>query len=88
MKCSHKLHCLYAPEVSVDPLEPGLLSGEGTAPENGLQVDPSPLDLVELVEELVEVGQPGLPDGGLVGKPLEVRGVLQRLQQALVVSHL
>lgn len=56
--------------------------------KDGFQVDPATLDLVEVVEVLVEVCQPPLPQCGLVGKPSKIGRVFQRLQQTLVVSHL
>ena len=76
------------PEVIVHTLEAGLLLGQGTPAKDGLQVHPLPLDLVEVVQQLIEVCKTLLPHWCLVLKALVVRRVLQWLQQALVVSHL
>jgi hypothetical protein len=54
----------------------------------GLQVDPLPLRHVQVVEDLVEVGQLVLPNDGPVAERLVVRRTLDRLQQNLVVADL
>ena len=79
---------IISPEVAVHPLEPGLLPGESSVAKDWLEVDPSTLDLVEVAEILVQVCQTSLPQSCLVSKPREVGRVFQRLQQALVISHL
>ena len=76
------------PEVIVDPLESPLFLGQGSTPKYGFEVDPLALYLVEIVQELVQVGQARLPDGSFVLEALVVGRVLERLQQTLVVSYL
>ena len=79
---------MKSPEVNINSLEPGLFSGQSSVAEDGLEVDPPSLDLVEVLEMVVQLCQPPLPQSRLVSKPRKVGGVFQRLQQTLVVPHL
>lgn len=79
---------MKSPEVGINSLEPGLLPGQSSVAEDGFEVDPPSLDLVEVLKMVVQLCQPPLPQSRLVGKPREVWGVLKRLQQTLVVPHL
>ena len=79
---------LRLPEVVVDALEATLFLGQRATAEDGLEVDPLALNLIEVVQVLVELAQACLPDASLVLERLVVGRVLERVQQALVVAHL
>ena len=52
----------FSPEVRVHSPEPGLFSGQSSVAKDGFEVDPATLDLVEVMEVLIQVGQPPLPE--------------------------
>jgi hypothetical protein len=90
LECLNKefMWFISSPEVVIHPLESSLLLGQSPTSKDGLKVDPLPLDLVEIVEVFIKIGQPLLPDGSLVLEALVVGRILQGLQQALVVTNL
>ena len=65
-----------------------MFPGECSAAEDGFQVDPLALDVVEALQKGVKVSQLVLPEGGLVSKALEIGRVFEALQQTLVVPNL
>ncbi len=77
-----------SPEILVHPLKAGLFPRQRPTPKYGLEVDPLPLDGVEVLEVLVEVGQPGFPQRHFVLEARVIGRVFERLQQAAVVAHL
>lgn len=77
-----------SPEILVHPLKAGLFPRQRPTAKYGLKVDPLPLDGVEVLEVLVEVGQSGLPQRHFVLEAQVIGRVFERLQQAAVVAHL
>ena len=67
---------------------PGLFLREGTPGKDGFEIEPLPLDLVQVQNELVQVSQSSLPDLGLVLEGCVIRRIFERLQKTLVVAHL
>ena len=65
------------PVVIIHSLESSLFLGQGSAPKDGLEIDPLALDLVEILEVLVQVSKPLFPDRRLVLEYPVVRRVLQ-----------
>lgn len=50
------------PEIIIHPLESSLLHGKGSSTKDWLQVDPLSLDLIQVVEILIQISKPLLPD--------------------------
>lgn len=50
------------PEIIIHPLESSLLLGKGSSTKDWLQVDPLSLDLIQVVEILIQISKPLLPD--------------------------
>lgn len=50
------------PEIIIHPLESSLLLGKGSSSKDWLQVDPLSLDLIQVVEILIQISKPLLPD--------------------------
>lgn len=79
---------LPLPIVIIHSLKSSLLLGKSPSSKDWFKVHPLPLDLVQVVQVLVKISQSLLPHRGLVLKALIVWRILQRLQQALIVTNL
>lgn len=69
-------------------MKAGLFPRQRPTPKYGLKVDPLPLNGVEVLEVLVEVGQSGFPQRHFVLEAQVIGRVFERLQEAPVVPHL
>lgn len=67
------------PKVIIHSLEASLLFGESPTPKYGLQVNPFPLNLVQVVEVFVQVSQTLLPHRSFVLKTLVIWRILEGL---------
>lgn len=76
------------PEVLVHSLEASLFPWQRPTSEYGLEVDPLPLDGVEVLEVLIQVGQSGFPQRHFILEAQVIRRVFERLQQTAIISHL
>ena len=72
---------MHAPEA-------GLLLRQRAAREDGLKIQPLPLDRVHVVQSIGQVGHEGLPHAGLLLERREKRRRRQRGHQVLVVCNL
>ena len=75
-------------EVLVHPPEPRLFLRQGASREDGLQVQPLPLDRVHVRQPVGECGQQLFPHLGFLLERTEERRVFQRRHQVLVIRHL
>jgi len=77
-----------SPEFIVDLFESTLFFWKRSSSKDWLKIDPFTLDLVQILQNKVEIGETCLPDGCLVLKMLVIRWVFQWLQQRLIVANL
>ena len=75
-----------ASEIIIDAFESSLLFGQRASSKNRLQIHPLALNLVQIHQIMVQIGQTRFPDVSLVFEDLIIRRVLEGLEKTLVVA--